>query len=270
MHTMRLGRRIGCSGWVAAGTSLVCLLGLAAGTPARAAVESEPTIQGYALNLDDRRGKSQALIEAPLPVSIAVDGMIQKRDLAFDDFGVKRATLRRLGAYVGVDVTSWLTLRGLVGYSDFEVNVGDNGRIVADLEAGGAAEGRLLNWHMAPMLVNITWIHFDASARYLNALKGGSAKAGWQEGYGDLTVSLVVVPPANEETVRSLAVFAGPAVSWIDGRVDTAQGDSHFRQDQLVGYTGGIVVVPHDNITLKLAAQVFKDLSYEAALEFHF
>jgi hypothetical protein len=85
-----------------------------------------------------------------------------------------------------------------------------------------------------------------------------------------LTVNLVSVPP-DKDTVRSVTFFVGPAFSWIDGKVDTTQGGtSSFSENQLTGFTSGFVVVLHDNIKLKLGAQIFDQVSYEGAIEFHF
>jgi hypothetical protein len=266
------GRRIGYSGWAVVIASLAVVLGLAAGTPTLAGAGSDTAIEGYALNLEDRVAETPALIAAPLPLSIGLYGMNQKRELSFSDDGVKVGTLRHIGAILGVDATSWLTIQALAGSSDIDPGMAEVGRIDGDVEWGMGIKARLINWQVEPIMGNISWIRFDASACYRNAAADdGDNKANWQEGYSDFTVSLVTTPPKKDETVRSISIFAGPAVSWIDGTLETAEGgSSDFSEEQLIGYTAGIVMVPHDNISLKLEAQFFKKVSYGAAVGFHF
>jgi hypothetical protein len=128
----------------------------------------------------------------------------------------------------------------------------------------------LINWHVDPTLVNVSWIHFDASARFLNTLSSDDNELGWREGYGDLTVSLVSVPH-DKATVRSVTVYAGPAISWLDGTMDTVRGGrDDFSENQLVGFTAGIVVVPHENIKLRVGAEMFDEVSWTGAIQFHF
>jgi hypothetical protein len=267
-----LGRRIDGAGVISGLAGLACWLGLAAGTPALAEVQTEPMIAGYAANLNDRSGTPLPLISAPLPVSLQLAGMAQKRPLDFDNLGVHTATMQHLGVSLGVDVTPWLTVRGLLGSSEFKAGVENAGKIGSGLEWGVDGEARLMNWHVEPMMCNVSWIHFDASGRYLYArAESDGDEAQWMEGYGDLTVSLVTVPDNKQDTVHSVSVYAGPAVSWIDGELDLGGGrSSDFSHDQLAGFTGGIVVVPHANIKLKLAAKIFDEVSYEGVIEFHF
>jgi hypothetical protein len=264
-------QRIGFSGWISAGTALAWLLNMAAAISAQAQAQTEPLIEGYAINFQDRKGTTDPLIEKPLPVSLEVEGLLQKRKLDFNDLGDQSVEVQRLGLFLGLDITRSLTLRGLISSGELKSDVGGAGDGNDDLSWGVDLEGRLINWQLDPTMVNLSWIQFDASLRYLSSLtEGEDNDLEWREVYGDLTVSLVSVPP-DKDTVRSLTVFVGPAFSWIDGSMETAQGrQSDFSEDQLVGFTGGIVVVPHDNIKLKAGLLVFDEVSYLGAVEFHF
>lgn len=258
--------------WVAAGIGTACLALMTAGAPAAAGGETEPLVEKYAINLDDRQGTADTLLEAPLPLSIELDGMIVKRDLDFDNLSVTSSEMRRLGLALGIDITPWFTLRGLIGSSDFKSNAGGVGSLDAGLATGISAEYRLLNRRIEPRVSNISWIRCDASARYFGGIaESGDDKVEWREGYADMTLSLVTTPPDPFREVNSLTLFLGPAVSWIDGTLDTAQGGEYqFSHDRLVGFTGGFILAPNDTIKVKLLAQVFGDVSYEAAVQLHF
>jgi hypothetical protein len=264
-------RRVCSSGLVSAGAVLVGLIGITTGTPVLAQEQAPPTtIEGYAVNLDDRRGTADPLISKPLPLSLEIEGVSQKRKLDFDDLGVQSVKIQRMGVYLGVDVTRALTLRGLLGVSELKSSIARSGEDNGDLVWGVDVEGRLINWHVDPTLVNVSWIHFDASARFLNTLSSDDNELGWREGYGDLTVSLVSVPH-DKATVRSVTVYAGPAISWLDGTMDTVRGGrDDFSENQLVGFTAGIVVVPHENIKLRVGAEMFDEVSWTGAIQFHF
>lgn len=264
-------RPAGFSGLIRAGVGLIGLFCLAMASPALAGMGSDSAIEQYAFNLDDRAAVAPATVAVPLPLSIGVAGRIQKRELAFEGYDTSAVEMRHLGAYIGLDLTPWCTVRALLGESDFKPDAEATDRFDADTEWGVGVAARLLNWSVDPVLCNISWIRFDASAQYLDAgAKDGANKVEWQECYSDLTVSLVTVPPEGD-TARNISVFAGPAFSWIDGKVKPANGiSSDFNEDQLVGITTGLVVVPHDNIALRLELQIFNDISYGASVGFHF
>jgi hypothetical protein len=146
--------------------------------------------------------------------------------------------------------------------------VGDLGN---DLEWGVGVEARVLNRQVEPMLANISWIRFDASAHCLGgAVEDGDNKASRLEFYSDLTVSIVTTPK-ELDTVKSIALFVGPAVSLIRGNLEVAGGaDSDFREGQVVGVVGGLVLIPHDTISIKAEVQYFDDFSFGASLGYHF
>jgi hypothetical protein len=180
-----LSRRVDYSGLISVYIGLAWLMGVVAGPTALAQEQTEPMIEGYAVNLDDRKGTTDPLIKEPLPLSIEVNYMLQKRKLNFDEFGVQPVQRQHSGAYLGLDITRSLTLRGLVGSSELKSSVARSDQTNGNLVWGAEVEGRLVNWHIDPAMVNISWIQFDASARYLNTLpRSGDNEMEWREGYG--------------------------------------------------------------------------------------
>lgn len=265
-------RKVMLSRRITTGIGAAALMWVTSAARVVAAEETGPLIERYAINLADRKGETETLLDAPLPLSIELEGATGKRGLDFDNLGVVSSEMRRFGLSVGLDVTPWFTVRGLLGSSDFETSVGGVGRIDSGLASGISAEYRLLNWQVSPEMSNISWIRCDACVRYLNGIaESGDDKAEWREGYADMTVSLVTTPREPFREVNHLILFLGPAVSWIDGTLDTAQGGEYdFSHDRLFGFTGGLILVPHENIEMKLGALVFNEISYEAAIRFHF
>jgi hypothetical protein len=244
---------------------------LGAETPASAGLGSDSLIERYAINLDDRTAEPVPVIKAPQPLSIGVYGMIQKRELSFSGYGTEDATLNHAGVSLGWDATPWLTIRALLAGGNIDTEAISAERVNPGLECGAGIKARLLNWRFNPLFMNVLWMRFDLSAYYRKATADSDRnKADWQEGYGDLTLSLVTIPPDIEQTVKSISLFAGPALSRIDGRVRVGGNRVDFNEDQRFGLTTGIVVAPRDNISMKLEAQYFEDISYEAAVSFHF
>jgi len=158
------GRRLVLSGFIMAG------LLLAAAAPALARMGTVTGIEGYWLNLDDRAAEPPVVSSARLPVSVGMRGQLQRRELDFEDFGTRDVELLHLGAWVGVDLTSWLTVRGQLGASDFDPDLAGVDGLGSDLEWGLGVEARLLQRQVDPMLVNISWIRFDASAHCLGGV----------------------------------------------------------------------------------------------------
>lgn len=266
--------------------------------PASGGVGGDSAIEGHLYNLHDRVSEPPMLVHAPLPISVALDGMVRKREFDVSDAGTAKCKINHFGAVLGVDLLPWFTVQGLLGSSDFQSGAYGIGDIPSSMEWGVGFRARVLNWHFEPLLCNVSWMRVDASACYRNAgVTSGGDGVDWQEGYADLTVSLVTTPvqPADlpwkrsvakvggkgvydlqgepdDLPCRSISVFLGPAVSRIKGTVTTDDSDnSGFNERQTVGFTTGLVVVPHDNIALKFEAQSFDHVwSYSGTVAFHF
>jgi len=243
---------------------------LAAATPTQAGIGTATGIEKYLLNLEDRAAEPQPLISAPLPITVGISYAFNKRECDFDGFGVQQMEMEILAAFAGLDVTPWLTLHGTLGSRDFDANIAGAGDMGSDL-AGGLGGGlRLLSRQVQPNLANIMWIRVDASAYYAGSkIENSDSSVDWREFYCDLTFSIVTTPGESDEP-KSLSLFVGPAVSLISGELKTAGGTSDYDEDQKIGLTAGLCVIPHDTISFKLEAQYFEDLSYGGALAYHF
>jgi len=78
-------------------------------------------------------------------------------------------------------------------------------------------------------------------------------------------------PTAKSGVSTSLALYAGPAISYIDGDLAVLPGvKQSFGQDQLFGAVAGADVYFAPAVSIGFKALIFDDISTGASLRFHF
>lgn len=76
--------------------------------------------------------------------------------------------------------------------------------------------------------------------------------------------------PRKSGASTSLALYVGPAISFIDGSMALPGGAQDFRQDQIFGAVAGADVYFAPQLSIGVKALIFDDVSTGASLRFHF
>lgn len=171
-------------------------------------------------------------------------------------------------AYLGLDLTPWLTILGGVGESDLSID-GDNRD--SGFEWMGGIQLRLMDYMvMDPVFDdNAYWIGVDTDFRGIGSTSEGmNGDLSWLELFGSLTLS-VIVHPERGGFIDRISVFAGPAYSAITATSDTGY-NVDMTEDKATGFVGGIQFNPSENVALRFEYQKFDAGTIGANLSFHF
>jgi opacity protein-like surface antigen len=190
----------------------------------------------------------------------------QTRDMDYGSGATREWDQTRAGAYLGFDLTRWLTLHVGGGGNSVKVDSGTS-------DSGGewlvGGQLRLLDyWILEPLVGDEPyWLSVDVNGRYAAAKVGADfGDVTWNEMSGSLLFTLYT-RPERWGFIDRIGLFAGPAYSVIDGSDDS---DHDISADQAMGFIGGLTFNPNYNVTLKVQAQSFGKAGIAASLGFHF
>lgn len=176
-----------------------------------------------------------------------------------------------LALYIGYDVLPWLTLFTTLGASEID----DTSEIGTDPKfkiSGGASaylwEGDILApTYMAGRLTLKTSLEVS---RYDSDSDVGSVD------WIDVTLALPFGYERFDEYSESprgidtsLAIYIGPAISYIDGTWDTAVGDFDFEHKELFGVIGGVDIYISPGVSLGAQFSYFDETTVMGSVRFH-
>jgi len=177
-----------------------------------------------------------------------------------------------VSGYAGLDVLPWLTVFVTAGSVELDSDSGidtDPGlKISGGLNAYLWEADVLVPAFMAGRLslkVTAELARFESDTAI--------GKASWME-------AIVALPLGYEKfdsyatgstgLETSLALYAGPAVSYLDGSLGTPFGDVNFDGSELVGLVAGMDVYFSPQVSVGAQVTVFDEVSYGASMRFHF
>jgi len=193
-----------------------------------------------------------------------------KRDVEFDDFDAV-LDAEALSLYVGYDILPWVTIFGTVGGSEIDGEPGIDTDSKLKVSAGVSAyvwEADIL----APIFMagRLTLKPTAEISRYESDTDVGDTE--WIEVMAALPFGYERFdryPESPKGIATSLALYAGPAISYIDGSVDTILGDEDFEHDELLGLIAGVDIFLSAGVSLGAEFSVFDETSVSASLRFH-
>lgn len=213
----------------------------------------------------------QPLVQGSLPqrLSIGIDYDVMERDVDIKNGGKGTLEADRINAYVGFDALPWLTTFVTVGGVEVDGPLSKTGLAVsvglgaylweADIVTPSFMAGR---------------ITIKASAelgRYESEVLDNKIR--WTEG-------ILALPFGYEKfesqaiglsTIQTgLALYAGPAVSIIDGKSGSGASKVDFSEDEVFGVVGGADVYFTRHLSIGVSLRYFDELSYGASLRYHF
>jgi opacity protein-like surface antigen len=203
-------------------------------------------------------------------VTVGVNYEEIERGIEFNDVDhVLKA--ESLSLYLGYDILPWVTVFGSIGGveldsvdgvesdSKLKVSVGVSAYVwEADILTPVYMAGRLSLKPTAELS------HYESDTI---------------EGDVDWIEAMVALPfgyerfdgyPASPKGIAtSLALYVGPAISYIDGTLDTSLGDKGFEHDDLLGVIAGLDIFLSAGVSLGVEFSVFDETAGTVSLRFH-
>jgi len=223
--------------------------------------------QGALFTGDSGKAHDNLFDGGPRALSVGVYLASQKRGMVEDGM-TSEWEIRHSIAYLGLDLTPWLTILGGGGQSDLSI-AGDNRG--ADFEWLGAIQWRMFDYLAFDPLFSdgACRVSVDAEFRGIGSQSEGmGGDLTWLELFGALTMSFTVNTERNE-ILDSISVFAGPAYSTITATRETGL-NVDLNEDESLGFVAGLQVNPSENVTLRLEFQEFDSGSFGGSCTFHF
>ncbi len=205
-----------------------------------------------------------------LTVGVGYDKL--ERGIEFDNLPDAILEADIITGYVGYDVLPWLTAFVTVGGSKVQGEEGVEADYGVKLSAGASAylwEGDILVPAYMSGRLSIKAV-LDVSRAESDTDLG---KVEWI----DVLVALPIgyekfdrYPTSSAGLQTSLALYAGPAFSYMTGTMNTSLGDLDFDASQLFGVVAGADVFFSPSVSVGAKIIAFDELSYGASARFHF
>ena len=195
-----------------------------------------------------------------------------ERGIDFDDLPDAVLEADTISGYVGYDALSWLTIFATAGGSKVDDEIDVETDYGLKLSAGASAylwEGDVL----VPAFMSGR-LSIKAMAEISRSESDTDfGRVEWL----DVMVALPIgyekfdrYPVSASGLQTSLALYAGPAFSYLQGKADTLFGDLDFDASQLIGVVAGADVYFSPSVSIGAKVAAFDEVSYGASARFHF
>jgi hypothetical protein len=182
--------------------------------------------------------------------------------------------------FVGYDVINWLTVFGTLGQSenntDFILGKSDDRQFKWSI----GANANLYKWYIKqPKVMTGDRITVRAFAEFASyEADTGTGNMDWN----DIFIALPIAYERFERNSRveddselfRISIYAGPAISIVNGSLDTGSGNTDFDAKEVFGLVAGIDIYFTSSISIGGQASFFDiandDISARASLRYHF
>lgn len=209
-------------------------------------------------------------------LTIGADYQQQQRDISTSSQGKMRLKSQTVDGYIGVDPYKWLMIFATFGGSAAKVGNED-----ADNDSKFKwSAGFDVNWWRYSITAP-TFLEGDLSLKThaefaMHNSGAGSEKVGWNEIFAALLVNYEVFVSKKDDLDKypySLALYVGPAVSWLEGDYYANRNTSQkvdFHEEHLVGIVGGAEIYAAYNLSIGGAIQYYDAVTLSASVRYHF
>ncbi|MFA7158564.1 MAG: hypothetical protein WC299_04615 [Kiritimatiellia bacterium] len=209
-------------------------------------------------------------------LTIGADYQYQSRDVSASSQGKMRLKTQTIDGYIGVDPFKWLMIFATFGGS--AAQVGESGAY-NDSKFKWSA-GFDVNWWRLE-ITDPAFIEGELSLKthlefsMYNSGSGGE-KIDWNETMAALLANYEVYTErkgALDKYPYSLAFFAGPALSWLDGNYYANMDSSRkvdFHEEHLFGIIGGADLYISHNLSVGAAVQYYDGVTVNLSGRYHF
>lgn len=210
-------------------------------------------------------------------LSVGVDYEVIKRDIVVDSGGADSLEADSVCGFIGVDVTPWLSPFVTLGSSAVvDPSTDDSG----DSKFKWSAGLNLNIWHydiVSPDFLSGR-LSIESMVEYA---KYASENVGWRGETVEWSDTTVVIPfcyemfedlsPLADKSLRkSLNLYVGPALSVLDGTVQSGGGEESFSEDQQIGFIGGVDIFLADKVSIGAHVLVFDQTTVTGSIRYHF
>jgi len=177
-----------------------------------------------------------------------------------------------VSVYAGLDALPWLTLFVTAGSVELKSENGINAD--AGLKVSGGVSAYLWESDVLTPAFMSGRLSLKASAELARFESDTTfGKVSWIEAVAALPIGYEKFdsyPTGSSGLQTSLALYAGPAISYVQGTERTPRGDVDFDGRQLFGLVAGADVYFSPQFSIGASIAVFDELSYRASTRFHF
>ncbi len=238
--------------------AIVSLGSLAQAATFPGSISREPLVRG---NVSDR-----------LSIGLGYDRI--ERDVVLKDhLGKAALQADSMSGYVGYNVLRWLTMFVTAGATSLRGDQWTSPDYSLRVSTGLNAylwEGDVLSPAFAAGRISIK----GTAELIRHEAKTDAGTSDWIEFVAALPIGYEFFDryPASKSGVNtSLALYAGPAVSVLDGSLAVAAGrEQGFRQDQAFGAVAGVDIYFAPSISVGFKALILDQVTTGASLRFHF
>lgn len=205
-----------------------------------------------------------------LSVGIGYDKL--ERGIEFDNMPEAILEADTISGYVGYDVLSWLTAFVTVGGTKVE----EEARVGTDygVKFSGGLSAYL--WEADVIVPSFMSGRLSIKAMVDASRSESDTDFGTVEWFDVLAALPIGYEkfdryPASESGLQtSLALYAGPAISYLRGTANTLFGDLDFDASEQFGVVAGADVYFSPSVSIGAKILAFDELSYGASARFHF
>ncbi len=177
---------------------------------------------------------------------------------------------------IGARPTPWLIVYGQISVN--EARLADRMRENADSGAGGLLGVKANLWQINEGLQRAAWrvrLQLAGYYAYRTSADGGEGKLSWGEATVMLPVNYHLTLARSARNVfagefHSLEVFAGPALSKLDGTWTLGDAERDFEESQSYGVVGGANLWLLENLRFGASAAWFDGTSFELSVLYRF
>lgn len=246
--------------------ALSCVSAIFVATSASAMSGTSPQ-QGSLFAGDSDKAHASLFDGGPRFLSVGVYIGSQQRGM-LEDGMTYDWEIRHSIAYLGFDLTPWLTILAGAGQSDLSIAEMERD---SGFEWLGAIQWRVLDYlALDPILTDNAYrVSVDTEFRGIGSnSEGMDGELSWLELFGAVTMNFTVNTERGD-LLDSISVFAGPAFSTITATRDNGL-DVDLNEDESLGLVAGIQANPSENVTLRLEFQKFDANTFGGSCTFHF
>ncbi len=173
--------------------------------------------------------------------------------------------------YIGYDVLPWLTVFTTLGSS--EIDDTDAVDTSAELKISGGVNAYL--WEGDVLEPTYMAGRFTVKSTFELSRYDSDSDAG-DVSWIDATLALPLgyeifdnYPESPKGINTSLALYIGPAISYVSGTWESAGGDRDFEAKELFGLIGGVDLFLSPTVSMGVAFKYFDETTVAGSLRFH-